>query len=158
MIGIFFAFLFFGATILLLAAILRFSVVSAARTRGAEARLRNPDVDGVAEVCEFALSADLSALFREAPFITRTEFALVDNHHSPPRRWEVGGFIPLTKRDVKEARLVHRVRDGIPIATDLTKGTYILCRDGRIVLRSAAGDKAVANSAVEFRTFTAEPP
>jgi hypothetical protein len=156
-IGTVLAVLFVSAAMLVLAAIIRFSIISGMRTRGAAARLRNPDVEGVAEVYGFLPPADLVDLFLEADFVPRTEFVLLDNRQAPPRGWEIGRFIPLTRPDVREARLVHGIRDGIPIATDLDKGSYVLLPDGRIVLREPAGESLVANSARDLRAFVAAP-
>ncbi len=76
-------------------------------------------------------------------------------------RWEIGGFVPLTARDVREARTVHGVRDGLPFADDADKGVYVLFPSGAIVLRSpnvAGGQVPVVSSAAEFATLVAENP
>jgi hypothetical protein len=105
-----------GLLLLLLGAIIRFSVISPRRTRGSRSRLRQPDAPGVADLCGFQPPADLVDLYRVTPFVERVEFQLVDERQSPPRRFDIGAFIPLTPRDVREARAVHGIRDGIPIA------------------------------------------
>jgi hypothetical protein len=156
-IGNILALLIAGAAMLVLVAIVRFSIISGVKSRGAQTRLRSPQPEGVAEVCGFPPPPELVSLFREANFVTQTEFILLDTSQAPPRRWEIGSFIPLTRRDVREARLVHGIRDGIPVATDLDKGSYVLLPDGRIVLRELATEAVVAKSAGDLRAFAATP-
>jgi hypothetical protein len=143
--------------LLLPGGIVRFSVISAARARASRSRLRQPDAPGVAGLCGFHPPADLVDLYRVMPFVERVEFQLVDERQSPPRRFDVGAFIPLTPRDVREARAVHGIRDGIPIADDGDMGSYVLLPSGAIVLRSPnvpGREVAVAASASELKAFT----
>ncbi len=101
-------------------------------------------------------------MYRESEWIERLEFELVDVRGTPPRRWSIGAFVPLTVRDVREARIVHRVGDGIPIADDMDKGCYVALPGGSVVLRAPTapgGQVLVASSATELRTFEVrEPP
>jgi hypothetical protein len=120
---------------LLLWAVVRFSIVSSRRMKGAEDRLRSPDPTGVETVCGFRPSADLVDLYRNAPMMTRSELILVDHSSDSARTWSIGGFFPLTAPDVSEMRAVTGVRDGIPIADDMEKGTYFAAKDGRILFR-----------------------
>ena len=78
--------------VFLLGVIVRFSIISPHRIRGARKRIRRPDAAGVAGVVGFSPSADLISLYRQAPFIDRTEFYLIDVRTDPPRRWFIGGF------------------------------------------------------------------
>lgn len=146
-----------GLMVLLLGAIVRFSVISRLRTRGGRARLRQPEADGVAEVCGFRPPSDLVELYRTDPLVERVELQLVDERHRPPRRFDVGAFIPLTPRDVREARAVHGVHDAIPIADDGDKGSYVVLPSGEVVLRSPnvpGREVMVARSVSELRGFT----
>lgn len=146
-----------GLMVLLLGAIIRFSVISPLRTRGNRARLRQPDADGVAEICGFQPPSDLVELYRTDPLVERVELQLVDERHRPARRFDVGAFIPLTPKDVREACAVHGVRDGIPIADDGDKGTYVVLSRGAVVLRSPdvpGREVIVASSVSELMGFT----
>src|SRR5687768_16872136 len=109
--------------LLLLWAVVRFGLVSPRRTRGATGRLRAPDAAAVGRVCGFPLPPAVAAFYRESDLVERTEFTLVDAAASPPARWSVGGFVPLTAADVREWRVVSGV-PGVPIANDGDKGTY----------------------------------
>jgi len=143
-----------GMLLLVLGAIVRFSIVSSVRTRGARGRLRRPDPAGVASICGFAPPPELVELFARAPYVERMEFALVDS--ALQRRWTIGEFIPLTKRDVSEARVVHGVSDGIPIADDGDKGAYIVLPNGAVIFRSpsaSGGESIVAESVEALRSF-----
>lgn len=122
------------AAILVLAVIVRFSIVLAWRTRGASHRLARPDVEGVERVCGFPPPADLVH----------------------PRTWFFGGFYPLTASDVLEQRRLHRLVSGIPIADDLDKGVYFVDRGGRVLFRPAGRNVeslVVAESAEALSRF-----
>jgi hypothetical protein len=137
--------------------LVRFSIISPWLTRGAPGRLRRPEPDGVEAICGFPPPPEWVRLYVEAPFVERDmEFDLLDRAHAPPRRWTIGEFYPLTARDLREARTVHGVREGIPIAGDLDKGVYVVTRSGAVVLRSPnvpGGEVAVARSADDLRSF-----
>lgn len=121
--------------LLLLGAILRYSLVSGLRTKDARLRLRNVDVQGVERVCGFAVPSDLIEMYRTSTLVELVELSLADNTQQPSRRWSFAGFYPLTGRDVQEQRKIHGVSDGIPIAADLAKGVYFVPSDGRIMFR-----------------------
>jgi hypothetical protein len=143
--------------LLLLGAIIRFSIISGLRTKSAPMRLRNPNLSGVEQVCGFSLPSDLASFFEEMAFIERTEFELVDDSKTPPRVWPIGSFIPLTPRDVRESRKVSGV-PGVPIAGDLDKGTYFVVETGAVRYRSPdmrPGEVTVASSIAELRRFKA---
>lgn len=96
---------------------------------------------------------------KEAPLVERTEFTLVDRSKTPPREWTIGVFIPLTLADTREGRAVAGV-SGIPIATDIEKGTYFLDPAGAVRLYSpnAKGNEAqVASSIGELAAFEVKP-
>lgn len=140
----------------LLGAVIRFSVVSFWRTKGSAGRLRRPEPREVESICGFPPPPELIHFFTHSPFVERTEFELVDRSHEPPRTWPFGWFVPLTARDIKEARAIHSVRDGIPIAADLDKGVYVVVRSGAVVLRAPNvqnGEVAVAASIEEMSAF-----
>ena len=120
---------------LLAVAVVRFSIISPAKTRGATNRLRNPQPGGVEEICGFAPSPELLAFYKQAPFIESMEFHLVDRAKTPPAIWSIGAFSPLTPLDVREKRSLARV-DGIPIADDLDKGMYYITKSGAVRLWS----------------------
>lgn len=145
--------------LLLLGAIIRFSIVSPARLRGATARLRHPEPEAVEKICGFPLPASLAALYREAPFITQGEFYLVDTSKQPPVEWFIGSFFPLTKLDVSEQRKVFGIRDAIPIADDLDKGVYVVDRSGAVKLRLPGRppkSKEVSKTVAAFAAFEAK--
>ena len=119
----------------LLYAIVRFSIISPAKTRGAANRLRSPEVDGIQAIVGFAPSPELVGFYRQTPFIQSMEFYLVDRAKTPPAVWPIGAFSPLTPRDVRENRTVVQV-DGIPIADDMDKGMYYVTGSGAVRLRS----------------------
>ena len=143
--------------LLVLGAIVRFSIVSPLRTRHANNRLRDPDIAGVERICGFPPPADLVRLYRDGVLIDRVELSLVDESKQPQKTWFIGGFYPLTARDVSEQRKVHGISDGIPIADDLDKGVYFVTRDGRIMFRPPGRDALtveVAPSATALSRFT----
>jgi len=142
--------------LLVLGAIVRFSIVSPVRMRGAHDRLQDPDAAGVERVCGFPPPPDLVELYRDGALTRRSEFALVDTTREPARTWSFGGFYPLTGQDVMEQRKVHRITTGIPIADDLDKGVYFVTRDGRIMFRPpgcATSEVEVAPSATALSRF-----
>lgn len=148
------------ALLAFLAIVVRFSVVSPLRTRRTRSRLRRPEEDDVGRVVGFLPPDALITMFRHNGWIERLEFELLDTG-TPPRVWEIGAFIPLTERDVRQARSLHGVRDGIPIADDGDKGCYVVLRSGAVVLRSPTGparEVRVASSAREFGDFVAREP
>ncbi|HUL59023.1 MAG TPA: hypothetical protein VLU43_07105 [Anaeromyxobacteraceae bacterium] len=147
--------------LLFLGVIVRFSIVAPWHARGAARRLRQPDIGGVVAVCGFAPPPELVDLYRTAPFLERNEFQLVDARRTPPARWEIYGFYPLSRGDLREARTAHRVRDGIPIASDGDKGCYVVLPGGAVVLRSPSvpgRERAVAATAAELKSFDAVEP
>jgi len=144
-----------GFALMVLFAIVRFSIISPARTRGADRRLRHPQPDGIEQICSFSPSPGLVDFYRNADVIERTEFYFVDESKQPAAAWFIGGFTPLTPQDVRERVKIVRV-DGIPIADDLDKGVYYMTRDGTIRLRSPntpLGDVEVARTIAEFARF-----
>lgn len=139
----------------LLYAIVRFSIISPAKTRGAANRLRSPQADGIGAIVGFAPSPALVGFYREAPFIESIEFYLVDRSKTPPAVWPIGAFSPLTPQDVRENRTVVPV-DGIPIADDMDKGTYYVTNRGAVRLWSPdvpANDVEVAPTISSFLGF-----
>jgi len=141
--------------VLLLGAIVRYSVVSPHRIRDAAARLRTPDPEGVERACGMRPPDDLVSLYKEAPFIDRAEFYLVDVSTTPSKAWFFAGFNPLTFVDVAEQRRITGVKEGIPIADDLEKGTYYVTERGEIKLRSRSGEVVVARSVRDLGAFEA---
>ena len=140
--------LFLAFMIYLLVAFLRFSVVAERRTRGAEGRLRRPALSEVAGVVGFAPPADLVPFFEQAPF--------VDRDHGAGRAWEIGRFIPLTARDVREAASVSNVKQLLPIAWDMDKGVYVVTPAGAVMLVSPnvpGRQVQVAANVREFQRF-----
>lgn len=144
-----------ASLVLLLYAIIRFSIVSPRRTRGWKRRLRHPETEGVHGVSGFQPSPDLIAFYRQAPFIELVEFYLVDRSKKPAVEWPVGAFNPLTPVDVREQMKISGVA-GIPIADDLDKGTYFVTDTGAVMLHSpdvAGGVVEVAPSIAAFGRF-----
>ena len=144
---------FVGALLMLLGAIVRFSILSPIITRNAAARLRKPIKDGLKELVGFDPSPSLLRFFKTWPYIEKNEFDLVDPQNSA--RWCIGGFIPLTKRDIKEQIKISG-KHGLPIADDTDKGAYFIQADGSIELWSPnvpSGHIKVAQSIEEMSTF-----
>ena len=139
-VGMLIGLLFLAFMIFLLVAILRFTIVSERRMRGAEGRLRRPNATAVAGIVGFAPPADLVPFFEQSPFVDRGEFQLVDRADGVDRAWDIGRFIPLTARDVREALAISSVKHAIPIAWDMDKGVYVVTPAG-------AGDARVAERA-----------
>ena len=123
--------------LLVLGAIVRFSIVSSWRTRNASDRLRRPDSTDVERVCGFPPPASLVQMYQDGSLTRLVEFSLIDKIHQPGKKWFFGGFYPLTGQDVLEQRKIHGITTGIPIADDMDKGVYFVTRDGRIMFRPA---------------------
>lgn len=151
------AILFCAVLLWFLWIVLRASVISPWLTRGAPERLRRPMPREVEAVCGFPPPPELLRLYTVSPLVGRAlEFDLLDRSREPAPRWTISGFYPLTARDLREARSIHGVRDGIPIAGDLNKGVYVVTRNGAVVLRSPnvpGGEVAVARNADELGSF-----
>jgi hypothetical protein len=89
-------------------------------------------------------------------FVEESEFCLLDTSQTPPVRWWVNGFIPLTRLDTQEWKTITGV-PGVPIATDIEKGAYYVSKDGTVRLQSPnvpKGDILVAPTVAVFRKFT----
>lgn len=144
--------------ILVLGAIVRFSILSSWRTRGARDRLSHPDAAGVEKVCGFPPPPDLVQMYRQGSLTRLVEFSLVDKTQQPNKTWFFGGFYPLTSQDVLEQRRIHGITTGIPIADDMDKGVYFVARDGRVMFRPAGrkpDETEVAPSAEVLSRFEA---
>lgn len=100
--------------------------------------------------------ADLVPFFEQAPFVERREFRLVDLADSADRAWDIGRFIPLTARDVREALAISHVKHLIPIAWDMDKGVYLVTPEGAVMLVSPnvpGRQVQVAANVREFERF-----
>jgi hypothetical protein len=141
--------------LLLLWSILRFSIISQWRTRGAEKRLRRPLSREVERTCGFSPPRELVEMYKKAPFVEMTEFHMVDRSKTPVKAWLIGGFSPLTAVDILERRAASGVSEGIPIADDLGQGVYLVTRDGAVIFRENGSDdpEEVATGAREFAGF-----
>ena len=143
------------ALVQVLYGIIRFSVISPIKTKGAKERLRHPEPHGIETVSGFSPSAELLAFYQQAPFLEDVEFYLLDRSKQPSIAWSIGGFSPLTVVDVRENRKVSGV-NGIPIADDLDGGVYFVATDGRVMLssRNVPGREVeVAPSVTVFANF-----
>jgi hypothetical protein len=155
-VGILIGLLFLAFMVYLLVAILRFTIVSERRTRGAEGRLRYPNATEVAGIVGFPPPADLVAFYERAPFLDRKEFQLVDPTQEAGRAWDIGEFIPLTARDAREASAISSVKQLLPIAWDMDKGVYVVTPAGAVLLVSPnvpGRQVRVAANVREFETF-----
>ena len=76
-----------------LGAIVRFSIVSPLKTRGARERLRRPEAGGLEALCGFAPSEELIAFYKGAPMVDFVEIFLADASRRPPKRWFLGDSI-----------------------------------------------------------------
>jgi hypothetical protein len=126
---------FVGLLLLVLIAIIRFSLVSSLRMRGTADRLQQHDADAVERICGFPPPIDLLQMYREGRLPRLVEFSLIDKSQQPSKTWFVGGFYPLTGPDVLEQRKIHGISDGIPMADDLGEGVYFVDRHGAILFR-----------------------
>jgi hypothetical protein len=142
-----------GLLLWLLSTIIRFSLISPLRTKGAKQRLRSPDPSGAASVVGFAPPQALVDFYRHSTLIDRQEFTLLDRSTSPPARWPIGGFIPLSAIDTKEAITVSGIRRGIPIADDLDKGVYYVDESGAVILSSPDSPQRHRRVAPDVATF-----
>ena len=150
------AVVFVGLLLLVLGTIVRFSIVSALRTRGAAGRLRQPDLQGVENLCGFRLPPELRDFYARSPLVGMSEFNLVDKRTAEPRTWFIGAFVPLTPVDVREARSISNA-PGVPIADDGDKGVYYLTSSGTVRLQSPnldEGDTLVAENIATFQGMT----
>jgi hypothetical protein len=143
----------------LLWAIVRFSIISPMRTRGADRRLRKPQPQEVEAKWKVNLPSSLVPLFREHPIVEKSEFYLAPDASDRDRLLYVYSFIPLTVLDVSEAKKSSGV-PGIPIAFE-DKGTYYLPDSALrgegpvpVVLRQYRKDTQVAASVDEFFGYT----
>lgn len=126
----------------LLIAIIRFSLISPRRVRGAEARLRHPEPRGIQALVGFEPPALLVEFFKNSRLVEETEFYLADNAVDPPKSWFIGGFTPLTRTDVAEQLKISGLSRVIPIATDSGKGIYFVSSQGSVELALASGPKS----------------
>jgi hypothetical protein len=144
--------------LLILWAIVRFSIVSSVRTAGATQRLRSPDLAGASQAVGFAVPLELEEFFRNSPLVEKQECTLVDMASEPPRKWSLGGFYPLTRRDVSERLKIVGLRGVLPIASDLDKGVFAVAKNGEVEHWSPGStwrSERVAGSIVEFSRFEA---
>jgi hypothetical protein len=146
-----------GFGLLMLAVIFRFSVLSPRRIRGSRAMLRTPDREGVERAAGLTVPSDLVWLYKEVPFVERMEFELVDGSKMPPHRWTIGEFSALIGPVVQEMRAISRV-PGIPIASDMDKGTYFVDESGAVLLASPDVPGGRVQVAPTVRAFAAFEP
>lgn len=138
--------------LVLLGAIVRFSVISTHRTRRAKDRMRTTDSVGVARVVGFDPPPAMIRFFAESPAVLAQDLVLVDEAPTSRATWEIAHFIPMTQDDVREWRAITGV-DGLPFAVDPGKGTYYVFRDGTVRLASPdrpEGEIVLAPSFEEF--------
>lgn len=149
--------------LVLLWALVRFSVISKWRTRGWQKRLRQPQVEIVAAHWQVRLPAALDSFYRNSDAIELEEFCLTRSVSPPAAKWFVHGFIPLTVVDLLEWIKITGV-PGLPIATggEDGKSTYYLpfesLRHGfptPVLIRSAGGlpDVEAAPTIEDFTQF-----
>jgi hypothetical protein len=147
--------IFVGALLALLYAIIRYSVISPFLTRGRSSRLRKPNIDGMRSLVGFAPAFSLVNFYRNWPHLEKTEYYLVDSLKKA--NWFIGAFMPLSKIDAREWINVSG-KHGVPIATDMNKGTYFVTSAGAIELWSPnveGGQAKVADSIEELMQFRA---
>ena len=109
-------------------------------------------------VCGFHLPPSLAQMYREAEFVEKSEFTLVDRSSTPPSRWQIDRFTPLTPVGVCEWRTITGSSD-VPIATDFDKGYYYVDRSGAVYHWSPSrrdSPSLVAPSVENFARFEAE--
>lgn len=143
-----------GLLLLLLYAVLRFSVVSSLRTKGARTRLRRPEPGGIAKVCGFSPPEELVDFYLRCPFVESMEFYLVDRSTAPVTCWAIGEFSPLTIQDVREQRAILGPKlKGIPIGSDMGKGGYYVSKNGAVMLFSPNVDQWTIQVAPNVKAF-----
>jgi len=151
---------FVAGLLALLVAIVRFSIISGARARGAASRIRAPDVLAVEQVVGFAPPVALASFYLCSELVARRDVVLTDSSSGALRRWSVSEFIPMTALDVREWRTIAGV-DGLPLASDGDKGVYYVALDGSVQLKSPnleGGRTLVARSFDEFAHFNQGEP
>lgn len=159
-----FAILFLAGCVAVLAAIVRFSIISAFKRRGWKTRLHTPNISEVEAKWNVKLPAVVGALYASA-MVESAETNFAEPGRS--REWHFHGFIPLTVRDLSEWLKITRV-PGLPIARDGEAGTYYLpfakLGEGSIVpvlLRTPnrkEKDTEVASSVEELMRFERRDP
>jgi hypothetical protein len=123
-LGLFLAILLVAGCIAVLLAIIRFSIISSRRTRGAKGRLHRPNLAEVEAKWNIKLPAALEALYASALVESAEQYLAApgaDREHA----WHFYKFIPLTVRDLSESLKIAKV-PGLPIAIDGDKGAYYL--------------------------------
>lgn len=149
------AFVLVGLLLLvLLWAVFRFSIVSPLITSGGDDDLQTPDCLGVERLLGRRLPFGTAEFYSRTSFVPLKEFRLI-GPTSTSKVWEIGQFLPLTPRHVKENQKIHGVSD-LPLATDSDKGVYVLLPTGHIVHRAGDGTEpdTVASSLLEFSQFS----
>ena len=104
--------------------ILRFSVFSSLRRRGAKDRLHKPNVAEIEAKWKIKLPRALESLYG-SPLVEISETYIAAPGADREHQWHIYEFIPLTSRDLSEWLKITRV-PGLPIAIDGDKGTYYL--------------------------------
>jgi hypothetical protein len=127
MIGWIGSFVLVGGGLLLLRAILRFSIISPRRTRGWKNRLHQPNLPEVESTWKVQLPRSLESLF-QSNIVELSEVYLSPAGIGGSARWYVARFIPFTSRDLAEWIKITSV-PGFPLAIDGDEGVYYLSFD-----------------------------
>jgi hypothetical protein len=108
----------------LLGVIVRFSIISSARTKGWQKRLRRPEISEVEAKWGVKLPQAMGTFFR-SEIVERSDFYLAPSGSKQSDWWYIERFVPLTRRDLSEWMKVTNA-PGIPFAIDASKGTYYI--------------------------------
>lgn len=142
--------------VVLLASIVRFSIVSSFRMRNANARIRSPSLAAVERVIGFRPPAEMESFYRDSRLVSKRDIVLVGSGEPVAEKWEISFFIPMSAVDVNEWRRIGGV-DGIPFASDGNKGIYYVARDRSVRLASPnvpGGEVTVVANFAEFTGLT----
>lgn len=140
-----------ASALVLLATLLRFSMGSALRLRGAGARLRAPEREVVERLTGVAIPVEAEHFYRSSPRAEERGRSFRDQRTGD--LWEVEELIPLTGRDAAEWRAISAC-PGVPLARQPDKGVYYLAADGTVRVWGSARAHDVVVSA-SFDAFVA---
>jgi hypothetical protein len=153
-----------GGVVVLLA-IVRFSIISPMLARNARGRLHKPDLPEFEAKWNVKLPAALEALYA-SELMDSAEVYLGPLGANAKQSWHFYKFFPLTVRDLSEQLKIARV-PGLPIASDGDKGIFYLpfaqLKDKTtvpVLLRTPneKGDVGMAASVEEFLKFERKEP
>jgi len=128
-----------AGSVVALGCLVIYAMISGARmqrsVKADRQHLRQPSVEALAPRLAPEVARDVAQFYREATFVEQQEFVLIDERETRPTAWRVGEFYPITERVVRRFSALWRTQAGVPIADDMSKGTYFVEPDGTVILR-----------------------